>query len=199
MTNGALRLKRCAFSDGGMVWRLCVRSVLSQTPVDEKLIDDPALPRVTLRETRRAIERAESVLNDIDSELVFFKGSLKAIDEYHAKELEALEFASARDGMEEAGGLAYIYVYVPETEVGKLEKAAHDFGWALSLEDPAADDDHVPTLIRKPAFLNVMDPLFDFIGVAPGYRENDVNLFFLLFFPVFFGMIIGDAGYAVIS
>jgi V/A-type H+-transporting ATPase subunit I len=43
-----------------------------------------------------------------------------------------------------------------------------------------------------------MDPLFDFIGVQPGYRENDVNAFFCLFFPIFFGMIVGDAGYAVI-
>lgn len=173
-------------------------AVFSTTEVAPELLSEVQLPAMSLDDIENGIARAEKSLKAINDEFVLFKKSMSEIREYIEKETENLEFASARDGMADAGEIAYIYGYVPVTSVDVLEKAASENGWALSLEDPAADDDHVPTLIKKPAFLNVMDPLFDFIGVAPGYRENDVNVFFLLFFPIFFGMIIGDAGYAVI-
>jgi V/A-type H+-transporting ATPase subunit I len=40
--------------------------------------------------------------------------------------------------------------------------------------------------------------VFDILGTVPGYRENDVSTWFLLFFTLFFAMIIGDAGYGII-
>jgi len=40
--------------------------------------------------------------------------------------------------------------------------------------------------------------VFNLLGVVPGYRERDISFFFLLFFIVFVGMIIGDAGYGAI-
>ena len=38
-------------------------------------------------------------------------------------------------------------------------------------------------------------PIFDFIGVRPGYREFDVSSWFLIFMTIFFAMIFGDGGY----
>ena len=53
----------------------------------------------------------------------------------------------------------------------------------------------MPTLIRKPGWVKVIDPLFEFIGITPGYRESDVSVFFLIAFPIFFGMLICDSAY----
>jgi V/A-type H+-transporting ATPase subunit I len=44
----------------------------------------------------------------------------------------------------------------------------------------------------------LISPVFKVIEVVPGYRELDISLWFLLFFSVFFGMLIGDAGYGLI-
>ena len=96
------------------------------------------------------------------------------------------------------GEIAYLQGYVPVTEVEKLRAEALKQGWALKIDDPAEDDMKVPTCIKKPKWMRIIDPLFDFIGIAPGYRENDVSLFFLIAFPIFFGMLIGDFAYGVL-
>jgi V/A-type H+-transporting ATPase subunit I len=40
--------------------------------------------------------------------------------------------------------------------------------------------------------------VFDGLAIVPGYREYEVSVWFLAFFSIFFGMIIGDAAYGVI-
>lgn len=162
--------------------------------------DDPHAVRLPSLPLRKNEERAACVrdrLKSVKRELAALKSMLGEVESFRATSESALEFAEARDGMESSGPLCWISGYVPETALEELRLAALRFGWALQISDPA-DDEPVPTYIRKPKFLNIMDPLFDFIGVQPGYRESDVNAFFLLFFPIFFGMIIGDAGYGLL-
>jgi len=36
------------------------------------------------------------------------------------------------------------------------------------------------------------------LGLSPGYRELDVSMPFLIFFAIFFGILIGDAGYGLV-
>jgi V/A-type H+-transporting ATPase subunit I len=40
--------------------------------------------------------------------------------------------------------------------------------------------------------------VFDFLNIYPGYWESDVGWVFLPFFSLFFAMIVGDAGYAIL-
>ena len=155
------------------------------------------LPALPLRKNEERTACVRDRIRAIRRELVSLKSMLDEVESCRANAESALEFAEARDGMEASGPLCWISGYVPETALEELRMAALRCGWALEITDPA-DDEAVPTYIRKARFLNIMDPLFDFIGVQPGYHESDVNAFFLLFFPIFFGMIIGDAGYGVI-
>lgn len=154
-----------------------------------------SLPRKTLSQVRQELDTVTDRKNAVTKEMLSLKNALGSIQDLAGDIGGKLEFACAKDGMAEEGALAWIFGYVPVTGLESLQNAAKENGMALLVEDPAEDDDQVPTYIVKPKFLNIMDPLFDFIGVSPGYRENDVNMFFLIFFPVFFGLIIGDAGY----
>lgn len=63
------------------------------------------------------------------------------------------------------------------------------------MDDPAADDDKVPTKIKYTKVTRLIAPVFDILGTVPGYREYDISFWFLGFFTLFFAMIIGDAGY----
>lgn len=173
-------------------------ALISRRPIDIRNLNTVQLPERSMNEIETEIREHQAELQNQYTELENLTSSLDAIREYRAEVEDELTFARNRDGMGEDRAVAYLNGYVPVDKVEELRKAAAANGWALLITDPDPGDDQVPTCIRKPKWLNIMDPLFDFIGVTPGYRENDVNLFFLIFFPIFFGMLIGDAGYGVL-
>ena len=173
-------------------------ALVSEAPLEEGAFDPVVLPEKTLSEAREYVDQLNAVVEKSDVSIVAAKAFLPQMEEKLAALRNQLEFASARDNMEQAGAIAYLQGYVPLTRIESLKAAAMKNGWALQIDDPAEDDQNVPTYIEKPRFLNVLDPLFDFVGISPGYRESDVNVFFFFFFPVFFGMILGDAGYGAL-
>lgn len=173
-------------------------ALFSREKLDAAALRTVSLPDRSLNETEEQISAAGKELEKISAELDRLSLSLNAIRDYGKKTASRLEFVTNRDGMEKAGDVACLSGYIPAPQLEEFQTAARENGWGLLIDDPAPDDDNVPTLIRKPKWLNIMDPLFDFIGVTPGYRESDVNMFFIFFFPIFFGLIIGDAGYAVL-
>jgi len=173
-------------------------ALVSESPLEEGAFDPVVLPEETLSEAKKTIADCQSAIKDADTSIVAAKALLPRLESKLAALRNQLEFASARDGMEQSGAIAYLQGYVPVTRIEKLKAAAVKNGWALQIDDPAEDDQNVPTYIEKARFLNVLDPLFDFVGISPGYRESDVNMFFFFFFPIFFGMILGDAGYGAL-
>lgn len=107
------------------------------------------------------------------------------------------EFSRVCDSLAEHGAIAVLSGFVPEPEIEKLSMAAKKSGWGLYITDPAEDDD-VPVLLKDNKFTRVIKPLFDFLGIVPGYREIDISGGILIFFTIFYAIIIGDAGYGVI-
>lgn len=108
-----------------------------------------------------------------------------------------LEYQLARANVLEEGSLTAIVGYIPEDQSERLKDWAGQNSVALAVSDPAADDP-VPTLVRNPKWLKVVEPVFDFLNIVPGYNELNVSFFFLLFFIIFFAMIVGDAVYGII-
>ncbi|MBE6384820.1 MAG: hypothetical protein E7048_04035 [Lentisphaerae bacterium] len=109
----------------------------------------------------------------------------------------SLEFQQAVDALTAAGTVVYLSGYVPEPDVDVLRESARKNGWGLVIDDPA-EDETVPVLLKDNKFTRIIKPLFDFLGVLPGYREMDVAGGVLIFFTIFYAMIIGDAGYGMI-
>ena len=88
--------------------------------------------------------------------------------------------------------------YLPEEDLPKFKEAASANKWAWAQEDVAEDDDQVPTKVKYGKVSGLIQPVFDILGILPGYRESDISLWFFLFFTLFFAMIIGDAGYGML-
>ncbi len=65
---------------------------------------------------------------------------------------------------------------------------------AYLVDDPL-DEELPPTKVENNALVSVVQPVFDFIGSVPNYREYDISGLFLMFFTIFFAMIFGDGGY----
>ncbi len=108
-----------------------------------------------------------------------------------------LEFHEALHGMGKQGNLTYLVGYVPQDSVKVLANRAREERWGLAVMDPS-EEDNVPTLLRNPRWVSVIEPVFRLMEIVPGYRELDISPIFLLFLTLFFGMIIGDAGYGAL-
>lgn len=154
------------------------------------------LPRMSLGLMRRRLADEQKILaalkEDIRQSNCYYQG-IARIKKTVEKDIE---YQQALKGMGEAAGLSYLTGYVPFDKVELLLNLAKNEKWAISVDEPS-DEDNVPTLIRNPRWVSIINPVFKMIEVIPGYRELDTSLWFLIFFSVFFGMLIGDAGYGL--
>jgi V/A-type H+-transporting ATPase subunit I len=155
----------------------------------------PAEPAAVV-ERRAAL--TESELREADRELRALcihadnlRGEVRHID-------QDLEFETVRAGMPASGPLAHLTGYIPLRRLDDLKALARERGWGVLADDPGASDGDVPTLVENNAFVRIIQPVFDFLGTVPGYREYDTSLWFLIFFCAFFAMIFGDAGYGAL-
>ncbi|MFH1214573.1 MAG: V-type ATP synthase subunit I, partial [Candidatus Neomarinimicrobiota bacterium] len=91
----------------------------------------------------------------------------------------------------------YLEGYCPEKNLNSFKDLAEKEGWGYLADDPD-DPAEVPTLISKPRWLKMVDPIFSFMGTIPGYQEFDISFWFLSFFSLFFAILVGDAGYGLV-
>ncbi|MBL7157716.1 MAG: hypothetical protein ISS92_06130 [Candidatus Omnitrophica bacterium] len=155
------------------------------------------LPKISLGKVRSRLaedQKAKTKIeNDIKQHLTYKERFLK-IKEAFKKELELHE---AIQGMGEVRTLSYITGYVPHDATERVLAMCKEKKLAAFINDPS-EDDNIPTLIRNPRWLSVINPVFKFIEIVPGYKELDISFWFLIFFSIFFGMLVGDAGIGMI-
>jgi len=119
---------------------------------------------------------------------------LKKILAKMRQELNAVQVYAGRGRQE---NFAFIEGFCPGDRLAQLENLARQQAWGLLTEDPDPEDP-VPTLLRDPQWVEWVKPLFHWLNILPGYREMDISFIFLLFFSLFFGILIGDAGYGLV-
>ncbi|MFC1453207.1 hypothetical protein ACFLSJ_07700, partial [Verrucomicrobiota bacterium] len=176
---------------GGQVFALVARHDFA--------FDAPPLALPSRSLAQAAAEREEAVRerNGIDRELAVLSAATDSVRK-HASELEdRTRYAEAREGMGADRTVAYLQGFCPADRVDRLRERAAAQGWGLLIEDPDPNE-AVPTLIRYPAWVALVRPVFRFLGIVPGYRETDIGPAFLIFLSIFFAMIVGDAGYGAL-
>lgn len=169
-------------------------AVITGGPLDSELPLAVLPDNVSLAEVQAEIEEILQRNLEISQALDNAAGGLEQLEQQLAELKSESEFLRTRDGMAQHERIAVLNGYVPIPEEQNLIAAAKQHGWALLLTEPE-NPEVVPTLIKTPKIFSIIKPIFEFIGIAPGYNEVDVGVVFLLFFTMFFGMIIGDAGY----
>ena len=156
-----------------------------------------ALPEMSLTEMRRRLAQNAQTLTRLKEELVKSRAYYRDFRRINKSLENEREFQKVFKGRGEQGAFSYIKGYLPEDAVGLLLEAAQKEKWAVSINDPD-EEDAVPTLIRNPRWVSLVSPVFKLLEIIPGYRELDISFCFLVFFSVFFGILIGDAGYGLV-
>ena len=150
--------------------------------------------KISISQLEEKIEKLEGEKRENGSALSAIMAEMPKIQEHITVLEEELEFLTNKNGMGTDYILSYINGFIPTKKQDTLTAVAKKHGWAVKYTKPKSDD-KPPTLLTVPKIFQIANPIFDFIGISPGYSEWDVSICFLFFFTIFFGMIVGDAGY----
>lgn len=153
-----------------------------------------SLPKMGLEKMRTRLYEDGRMIEIIRDDLCKYLAQKQALGEIRENLAKQLELSEAVKGMADFGRIIYLKGYLPFDKEMLLRRSAERNSWGLVVEDPSQDD-QVPTLLRNPGWVSIIKPVFRLIEIIPGYRELDISPLFLCFLGLFFGMIIGDAGY----
>jgi len=168
------------------------------TSADDRLDfkEDP-MPGVEVDALEAQMAEVESAITAMEKELAGLTRHRESLRRYQQQLAKRLEFGRVLAGMGQAEEIAFLQGYLPAEEAKRVTSAAEREGWAYTVADPD-NPEEVPTLIRNPRWLRIVEPVFKFLGTIPGYEEHDISFWFLLFFSIFFAILIGDAGYGLL-
>jgi len=155
------------------------------------------LPKLSLSGMKNRLSEDAKIMQNIREELsahLIYNNDLIAAEEAL---LNQKDFYSVLKGMGQVNEIAYLKGYIPIDVEDMLVKQAKQNGWGILTLEPD-EQDAVPTLLRNPAWISLIKPVLKLLELTPGYRELDISPLFIVFFSLFFGMLIGDAGYGVV-
>ncbi len=180
------------------------RGLVNYIVISDRQLDPNAWPTVqvpldvSMQDIQEKMAKARDAVAAAERELRRLSIFLPSVEREAELVREEVEFLEAHDSMGTEGALAMVHAFVPAKHEAGLRNAAHINGWALQLHDADPEDPRVPTLVTVPRWLDIAKPIFDFVGIRPGYDEFDISAWFLVFLTIFFAMIFGDAGYGTL-
>lgn len=156
------------------------------------------LPEKSLTELTQDIATAEEGIRQCDSELSADAKYYEAFRSQQKRALNELKYSEADATLKSDDDFAWISGYIPEADIDKFKAMADEKNCAYSIEEVDEEDIQIPTKLRYNKISKLIKPIYDILEIQPGYREQDVSLWFFLFFILFFAMIIGDGGYGIL-
>ena len=155
------------------------------------------IPKLSLSKLKMRLIEDKVVINNLKEEIKKYSPLINVFKEKYNQLLRELEFYNTLNSMREVSKLKFISGFVPVDKVGLILKSKDKYNWGILIKEPEKDD-LVPTLIVYPRFVKIIEPLFKFLELIPGYRELDISPIFLIFFIIFCGMLISDAGVGLV-
>jgi V/A-type H+-transporting ATPase subunit I len=182
-----------------------IRQILSDRQIPEFSMPDslknlPFVERIEF--LQKQIHDNESSLVSINQELAEFTYRWGPV--YR----NALNWAHEQLSIIQASGLSFetsmcffIYGWMPTIKVQDLDTALHEnFNGKVVLDEieiRSEDLERIPVILKNPVYFKPFEN-FTRLLPLPSYTSFDPTPFIGLFFPLFFGLILGDAGYGII-
>jgi V/A-type H+/Na+-transporting ATPase subunit I len=154
-------------------------------------------PNQSVSLLKKQLSENNTAIEMINGEIIKSACFYEALLDIRKKLEKEIEFQHVLYGMGKEGAISYVTGYIPFDREEPLIIEARSRKWGIVINEPSADD-NVPTLLRNPKLVSMINPVLGLLGLTPGYHELDVSMLFLIFFSIFFGILIGDAGYGLV-
>ena len=199
--------------DGTLVGLITVEKSVSEKV--KKSLSDEHVPELTFPESFGKLtfpekvsfvkKRADQVLLEIraiDAELASFTlrwvPIYKRVQEWIDDRLSLLNTTAFAF---ETRMCFFIHGWMQSEDLPRLkQRLRDDFGARVMMEEKEMHEeelDQVPIVLKNPSYFKPFE-LFTSLLPLPAYTSYDPTPFIGIFFPIFFGMILGDAGYALV-
>jgi len=151
-----------------------------------------------IRKIKEEINEIESQLRDIKNEIrkisEDYYNLVAAIREQLEIELKKLEVVSKLLG---TSTIAIIEGWTTENNIKKIEDVLNKITDGSLVIFPVDTNETPPTLLNNPKRISFFEFFIRFYSL-PQANEIDPTVIFAFVFPIFFGFMIGDAGYGII-
>ena len=176
------------------------RTGLSALALPERYADQGVAKAVHIME-----ERSQS----LPKRLSVLDGELKKLAEQHGAKLNAVaqiaqNYQNRYSRMEDLAEGRYSFAlrgWVPSSERSKVvEGLKKQFGDDVIIETRPADDHHdhsVPVKLENPSWVKPFEGLLSLFA-PPKYGNFDPSWTLAVFFPLFFGVVVGDIGFGLL-
>ena len=158
------------------------------------------------RTAEEVITELNKRLEDLDKaelenayKAVKYNGSIDYLQLLYDYYLVRLETVDAGDMTRQTATCYVMEGYVPSDEIDEVKKLVDESGLSLEFNSHHVeeDDTDVPTKLENKKLVQPFEPVTNMFSV-PNYKEKDPNTIMGIFYFLFFGLMVSDAGYGVV-
>ncbi|MGY6276950.1 V-type ATP synthase subunit I [Methylomonas sp. MgM2] len=160
-------------------------------PVTRTLIGSQSRANLEAR-----LEDLELVIEDTQAERAYLTRWYTLFSDNIAEVEDKAALKAAQNQTLSRKGMFALSGWAPDERMGRIKDYAAQHGVHLEIRETQPDDSP-PTYLKNPDWLAAGEDLVNFY-MTPGYRTWDPSAIVFISFALFFGMILADAGYALI-
>lgn len=142
------------------------------------------------------LEEVELAIEDVQAERAYLTRWYSLLRDNIATLQDKAALAAAQNQTYTRSGMFALRGWAPHARLEELESYARRHGLHIDARE-AQPDDSPPTYLDNPPWLAAGEDLVNFY-MTPGYRAWDPSQIVFFSFALFFGMILADAGYALL-
>ncbi|MGI6778378.1 MAG: V-type ATP synthase subunit I [Acetivibrionales bacterium] len=143
------------------------------------------------------IREIETERNVIEERISALSGEKENIEVLHDYLLIKRDRQAARRNMVKTGKSFMLEGWVPAEMSGKVEKEITlHFDTVIEIRE-AEEDEEFPILLNNPSYIKPFELITELYSL-PSSKGIDPNIFMALFYFVFFGLMVSDAGYGLL-
>lgn len=169
---------------------------LGAQPLEIAFYEELTLPELGLNALQSKLTDLTTEQELLEKQLTELAAQKKQLSREWVQTENQYNFQKAIAQQVVEGELFYLQGWIPESKAAELQAAADQNNFVLLLEDPRPEENPPTTHKNNPA--GELGESLIYIYDTPGYRDLDPSSTVFLFFSVFFGMIIADAGYGAL-
>ena len=154
-------------------------------------------PSEEIRRLEKEIEENLAAFDRLGEQLAAMSGEAASMHELLDTLNGWLTMAESRTKLMVTEHSFFLNGFVPETRVEELEHKLHPFCVAYELSEVDIEEDDPPVLLKNNALVEPYEMVSELYSL-PAYGAFDPNPIMAPFFFVFFGMMLGDAGYGIL-